>query len=303
MVGTSSKQNKITMWLILGANGQLGKSLQTVLTSNDISFTAVDRQTLDITNRDDCMKLFTSLAPAVVVNCAAWTAVDLAEDNEAEAFRINCDATRNIAIASREVNAINVHISTDYVFPGVADTPYEVNSPTAPVSIYGKSKLCGEIAITEEYPDKSYIVRTAWLYSPHGGNFVKTMIRKARTSSPVRVVSDQLGQPTLAADLAQHIVDLVTHQAPYGIFHGTNSGAASWYELTCEIYSLLGVDTSLVSSVATSEYPTKAVRPQYSVLSHARTIECGVAEMQNWQTALKESLPNIAKVISEEIPQ
>ena len=291
------------MWLILGANGQLGKSLQTVLATNNISFTAVDRQTLDITDRDACIKLFNSLSPEVVVNCAAWTAVDLAEDNEAEAFRINCDATRNIAIAARNINAINVHVSTDYVFSGVADTPYDVESPTAPVSVYGKSKLCGEVAIAEEYPDRSYVVRTAWLYSPHGGNFVKTMIRKARSASAVRVVSDQLGQPTLAADLAQHIVDLVANQAPFGIFHGTNSGVASWYDLTVEIYTQLGVDTSLVSPVPTSEYPTKAVRPKYSVLGHAHTIDCGVAEMQNWKTALQESLPNIVKVISEEISQ
>lgn len=291
------------MWLILGANGQLGKSLQTVLTTNDISFTAVDRQLLDITERDACVKLFNSLSPEVVVNCAAWTAVDLAEDNEAEAFRINCDATRNIAIAAREIHAINVHISTDYVFSGVADTPYDVDSPTAPVSIYGKSKLCGEVAIAEEYPDRSYVVRTAWLYSPHGGNFVKTMIRKARSASAVRVVSDQLGQPTMAADLAQHIVDLVANQAPFGTFHGTNSGVASWYDLTVEIYTQLGVDTSLVSPVPTSEYPTKAVRPQYSVLGHAHTIDCGVAEMRNWKTALQESLPNIVKIISEEISQ
>ena len=291
------------MWLILGANGQLGKSLQTVLTTNDISFTAVDRQLLDITDRDACIKLFNALSPEVVVNCAAWTAVDLAEDNEAEAFRINCDATRNIAIATREINAINVHVSTDYVFSGVADTPYDVDSSTAPVSVYGKSKLCGEVVINEEYPERSYIVRTAWLYSPHGGNFVKTMIRKARSASAVRVVSDQLGQPTLAADLAQHIVDLVTAHAPFGIFHGTNSGVASWYDLTIEIYKQLGVDTSLVSPVPTSEYPTKAVRPQYSVLGHAHTIDCGVAEMQNWKTALQESLPKIVKVISEEISQ
>jgi|688.fasta_scaffold155068_2 dTDP-4-dehydrorhamnose reductase len=291
------------MWLILGARGQLGQSLQHVLTAQNIPFTATDRDTLDIGSRDACIKLFTAMAPKVVVNCAAWTAVDLAEDNEAEAFRINCDATRNIAIASREINAINIHISTDYVFSGVADTPYEVDAPTAPVSVYGKSKLCGEVAIAEEYSAKSYVIRTAWLYSPYGGNFVKTMIRKARTASAVRVVSDQLGQPTLATDLAKHIVDLVTQKAPFGTFHGTNSGATSWYELTREIYSLLGVDTALVSPVPTSEYPTKAVRPQYSVLGHARTTDCGVDVMQDWKSALQESLPNITKIITEETTQ
>lgn len=291
------------MWLILGARGQLGQSLQHVLTAKNIPFTATDRDSLDISDRVACIKLFTALSPDVVVNCAAWTAVDLAEDNEAEAFRINCDSTRNIALASREVNAINVHISTDYVFSGVAGNPYEVDSPTAPVSIYGKSKLCGEVATAEEYPAKSYVIRTAWLYSPYGGNFVKTMIRRARNASAVRVVSDQLGQPTLATDLAKHIVDLVTQKAPFGIFHGTNSGAASWYELTCEIYSLLGVDTSLVSPVPTSEYPTKAVRPQFSVLSHAHTIDIGIEVMRDWKSALKESLPEIKTIISEETPQ
>lgn len=291
------------MWLILGANGQLGQSLQHVLTANNIAFTATNRDSLDISDRDACIKSFTTLSPDVVVNCAAWTAVDLAEDNEAEAFRINCDAVRNVAIASRQVNATNVHISTDYVFSGVANNPYDVDSPTAPVSIYGKSKLCGEVAIAAEYPAKSYVIRTAWLYSPHGGNFVKTMIRKALSASAVRVVSDQLGQPTLASDLAKHIVDLVKSKAPFGIFHGTNSGITSWHDLTVEIYSLLGVDTSLVSPVPTSEYPTKAVRPQFSVLSHAHTIDCGVAVMQDWKSALKESLPEITKLIAEETPQ
>lgn len=288
------------MWLILGGEGQLGLSLQLILSQANIPFQAVGRNTLDICDLEACIGVINELNPNVVVNCAAWTAVDLAEDHEEEAFNINCNGVRNVAIACRETNATLVHISTDYVFSGIAETPYETDSPTAPASAYGRSKLCGEEAVREELPEHSYIFRTAWLYSQFQGNFVKTMVRKAITNSPVRVVSDQLGQPTAATDLAQHIVDVVLSNAPCGIFHGTNSGQASWYELTQEIYSFLKVDTSLVMPVPTSEYPTRAVRPQYSVLSHSRTTDIGLQEMTSWKTALLIALPTIKEQILKE---
>ena len=288
------------MWLILGAEGQLGQSLQQVLTEASVPFTGVGRDQLDITSLEQCLQFLDELQPTVIVNCAAWTAVDLAEDHEEEAFRINCAGARNVAVASRSIGACLVHVSTDYVFSGISSIPFESDSPTAPVSVYGKSKLCGEIAITEEYPERSYIIRTAWLYSQYKGNFVKTMIRKAVSKSAVRVVSDQIGQPTLATDLARHIVEIVKSGAPFGVFHGTNSGAASWFELTQEIYALLGADVSLVSPVPTSEYPTKAIRPQYSVLGHSRTRSFGVAEMQDWKSALHESVTSITATIFKE---
>jgi dTDP-4-dehydrorhamnose reductase len=291
------------MWLILGGNGQLGQSLQLVLHHQGIPFKVAGRDTLDISDRSACVNFITEARPDVVVNCAAWTAVDMAEDNETQAFLINSDGPRNVAIACREAHAVLVHISTDYVFSGIATSPYGVDHPTEPVSVYGTSKLAGEEAVIAEYSERSYIVRTAWLYSQFGSNFVKTMIRKGSSSSPVRVVSDQLGQPTLATDLAQHIVDLVTKSAPFGIFHGTNAGQTSWYELTREIYSLLGVATSLVAPVPTTEYPTKAVRPKYSVLSHSHTAEVNIPQMQDWKMALKNSIPLIAQSISEETNQ
>ena len=288
------------MWLILGGEGQLGLSLQLILSQANIPFQAVGRSALDICNRDTCIQVISELKPSVVVNCAAWTAVDLAEDHEEEAFNINCNGVRNVAIACREANVTLVHISTDYVFSGVSDTPYETDSPTAPTSAYGRTKLCGEKAVREELPERSYIFRTAWLYSQFRGNFVKTMVRKALTNSPVRVVSDQLGQPTVATDLAQHIVHVVQSNAPFGIFHGTNSGQASWFELTKEIYAFLKVDTSLVTPVLTSEYPTRAVRPQYSVLSHSHTTDLGIQEMTSWKTALLIALPTIKEQILKE---
>ena len=288
------------MWLILGGEGQLGLSLQLTLSKANIPYRAVGRDALNICNRDECIRIIKEIQPQVVVNCAAWTAVDLAEDNEEQAFNINCTGSRNVAIACREANATLVHISTDYVFSGVSDIPYETDSPTAPTSVYGRSKLCGELAVGEELPECSYIFRTAWLYSQFRGNFVKTMVRKALAHSPVRVVSDQLGQPTVATDLAQHIIEVVGSNTPYGIFHGTNSGQASWYELTKEIYTLLKVDTSLVTPVPTSEYPTRAVRPQYSVLSHSRTSNLGLQEMTDWKMALLNALPTIKQQILKE---
>ena len=288
------------MWLILGGEGQLGLSFQLILTRANIPFQAVGRNTLDICNLESCIQIVSELKPDVVVNCAAWTAVDLAEDHEDEAFEINCAGSRNVAIACREANATLVHISTDYVFSGVSDTPYETESPTAPTSAYGRSKLCGEDAVREELPERSYIFRTAWLYSQFRGNFVKTMVRKALTNAPVRVVSDQLGQPTVTTDLAQHIIHVVQSNAPCGIFHGTNAGQASWYELTQEIYAFLKADTSLVTPVPTSEYPTRAVRPQYSVLSHTHTTDLGLEEMPTWKSALINSLPVIKQQILKE---
>lgn len=289
------------MWMILGSDGQLGQSLQLVLTKSNTAFIACNKGVIDITNQQTVTNFFKEHKPNVVVNCAAWTAVDLAEDFEEESFRVNCLGARNVATASRQVGAVLVHVSTDYVFSGQADEPYDADSPTNPQSVYGSSKLCGEQAIQEEYAEHSYVVRTAWLYSEFKKNFVKTMVMKALRESPVRVVDDQIGQPTLAADLAQHIVDLVTRDVQVGIYHGTNSGATSWYELTREIYIALGVNPNLVTPVPTSEYPTKAVRPKYSVLSHLATSRTGLVPMRDWKVALKEALPVIKENVQIEM--
>ena len=288
------------MWLILGAEGQLGQSIQLLLKQTDTPFVAAGRNSVDIADINSCRAVFQQVKPKVVVNCAAWTAVDLAEDSVEEAHNINCNGARNVAIASREIGAKLAHISTDYVFSGVATTPYEVNAPTVPNSVYGESKLCGELAITAEYPEGSYIIRTAWLYSPFKSNFVKTMIRRALLAAPVKVVDDQIGQPTLTTDLARHIWDLVESNAPFGIFHGTNSGQTTWFELTQEIYFELGVDTSLVSPVSSSEYPTKAIRPKFSVLSHSATLESGVVAMRPWKDALQDSIFTIRDSVIQE---
>lgn len=294
-------EQEIAMWAILGGYGQLGCCFRDVLTQANFPFRILSRTEADVTNRDGLVCELISLQPTVIVNCAAWTAVDNAEDFESEAFAINADGARNVAIAARTIGARLVHISTDYVFPGDEIGARAEDATTNPASVYGASKLAGEEAVLSEYSTNSLIVRTAWLYSKYGGNFVKTMVRKALTSSEVSVVNDQHGQPTLATDLAQHVVELVQHNEAHGIFHGTNSGITTWYDLTLSIYKELGVPTSLVSAVNSSTYPTKARRPHNSVLGHQRTLSLGIPEMREWSEALAASLPEIADLLKKEL--
>ena len=288
-------------WLIIGGNGQLGRTFRDVLTARNISFNFSTSETLDITNKDAVLSFVLMNKPKVIVNCAAWTAVDAAEDNIEQAFKVNCDGARFVAQAAKLSNARHVFVSTDYVFPGISDQPYKTQDATEPVSVYGNSKLCGENAVIEEHPLQSYVVRTAWLYSQYGNNFVKTMVRKALENQPVRVVNDQHGQPTHAKGLANYIIDLIEENAPPGIYHGTSSGNTTWHGLTTEIFSLLQKDLALVSAVPSTEYPTRAIRPRYSVLGHSETSRVGVREIQDWRIALQENLNEILLVTKDEM--
>lgn len=288
------------LWLIVGGNGQLGRTFRDVLSTHQIPFDFSTSETLNITHQEEVRSFITTLKPQVVVNCAAWTAVDAAEENVQETYAVNCDGARYVARAAREIDARHVLISTDYVFPGNSDRPYETEDATGPISIYGKSKLCGENAALEEHPHHSYVVRTAWLYSQYGKNFVKTMVQKALDGQSVRVVNDQHGQPTHSRDLAEHVIDLVRMDAPPGVYHGTSAGRTTWYELTQEIYSLVKRDVSLVSPVPSTEYPTKAIRPHYSVLGHTKTTSVGVPKIQNWRIALEKYIDEITTAVKSE---
>ncbi len=288
------------MWLILGGEGQLGRCLQQTLLAKDMNFVAVGRHEVDITLKDEVTNFVQQLAPSVVVNAAAWTAVDAAEDSEASAHAVNALGAAHVAHAAQLANAQLVHVSTDYVFSGTAQSPISEDAPCAPVSAYGRTKLAGEEAVRANYRHGSLIVRTAWLYSSFGANFALTMARRALTHQPVRVVDDQLGQPTFANDLAEHIAQLVLHKAPNGVYHGTNSGQASWYEFAREIYALLECNLDLVTPVAGTEYPTRAIRPSYSVLGHGRTHNTGLSEMRDWKIALADAIPAIARRLKVE---
>jgi dTDP-4-dehydrorhamnose reductase len=291
----------VAVWVILGGYGQLGSSFHDVLTVSNIPFQVLSRSEADITKRESLFQQLAQLQPSVIVNCAAWTAVDDAEDFQSEAFAINADGARNVAIAARQTSARLVHISTDYVFDGEKASGYLESDETNPLSAYGITKLAGEKAVIDESPDSNLVVRTAWLYSSFGKNFVKTMTKKALLRQRVNVVNDQVGQPTFATDLVRHIFELVANPHTYGIFHGTNSGTASWYELTVMIYKHLGVETSLVSPVNSTEFPTRAIRPKNSVLLHTRAHAFNIPEMRHWTIALGKSIEAIKETVLREI--
>ncbi len=288
------------MWLVVGAGGQLGRSLTEALTATDLKNAALTKTECDVTSPSSIYAALERLKPSVVVNAAAWTAVDAAEEHPHEAALVNESGARNLAVACRTVGSSLVHISTDYVFEGTAQSPISEDAICRPGTVYGQTKRAGEIAVLEELSHMSYVVRTAWLYSEFGSNFAKTMMRRALAESPVSVVDDQIGQPTNAHDLAKHLIHLVMSGAPHGIYHGTNSGQASWFDFARRIYAFAGVDTSLVSPTDTSSYPTKAVRPKYSVLSHGRTTANGIEEMRPWDDALAASIDPISSAVRSE---
>jgi len=281
-------------WLITGANGQLGRCLQKTLGTSGIDFVALTHTDLDITNIALLMESINSIKPDVVINAAAYTNVEQAEIDSDEAFRINQLGAANVAIVSKSVEAKLVHFSTDYVFTGNGISPWRVNDLAEPISIYGKSKLAGEIEILKEYPGNSLIIRTAWLYSPYGKNFYKTMLTKALNSDEsVRVVSDQKGQPTSALDVAELTVKVVTKNVASGIFHGTNAGSCSWFEFAKYIFEVAGADTARVIPVLSSEFTTKVQRPKYSVLDNQKWSEFGILPLGSWKDSVQKVLPDM----------
>ena len=292
-------------WLVVGANGQLGKALSVVLGERGISFRAWGSEDIDIRSALLTMQYISALKPAVIVNAAAWTDVDGAEGNADSAYAVNAEGALNLAIAAKAVGAVLAHVSTDYVFSGVGATPWKEDDLRAPVSVYGKSKAAGEVAVLSHYAEASYIFRTAWLYSQWGKNFAKTMTRLALLGeSEVRVVDDQVGQPTSSLDLASQIIDTVVAKLPFGIYHATNSGQASWFEFAREIFGLAGASIDRVVRTDSSAFVRPATRPAYSVLGHDawKAVGAGgvsVNSMRNWKLALHEEMPAITKAVQE----
>lgn len=277
----------MTRWLVTGAGGMLGREVVALLGP---SATAATRADLDIT--DGSAVAGAVAGHQVVVNCAAWTDVDGAEAHESDATTINGDAVRTLADACRASGARLLQVSTDYVFDGRGTSPYPEDAPTAPVNAYGRSKLAGERAALSV--DGGYVVRTAWLYGAHGKNFVATMLRLAGQRDTVNVVADQVGQPTWARALATQLVELgtraATGEAPAGVYHGTATGTASWYDLARAVFATAGLDPERVRPITSDQFPLPAPRPSYSVLGHDRWAAAGVAPQPDWQAQLKEAL-------------
>ena len=227
-----------------------------------------------------------------MVNCAAWTAVDDAEVNEAAALAINGDGPNNVAKVCNEIGAKLVQISTDYVFSGDATTPYAENSDVGPKSAYGRTKLAGEVAVRDYLPSDHYIVRTAWLYGEHGPNFIKTMINLEKSKDTISVVNDQVGQPTWTKDLASQVINLVDSEAAVGTYHATSSGQTTWFGLTQKIFELIGADPNRVLPTTTEAFPRPAPRPAFSVLGHDNWRAVGMNPMRAWDEALIAAFNN-----------
>ena len=288
-------------WLITGGSGQLGIALSQELDKRGLLFIAWDSKDLDITQGPIVQSLIPTMSPEVIINCSAWTDVDGAESNELLASRVNSDGAENIGLAAKKSQARFIHISTDYVFSGGNNAPLEIDALLDPQSAYGRTKAEGENRVLAAYSENSSIVRTAWLYSPWGKNFAKTMTRIAiMGDDKVRVVNDQVGQPTSAIDLAKQLADLGLSSLPVGIYHGTNAGKATWFEFAQEIFILAGADVDRVIPVSSSDYPRPAKRPGYSVLSHDCWAKTAIPPMRDWQIALEEAMPAIISAVQAE---
>lgn len=294
-------------WLVVGGNGQLGKSLSIALSERGIDYRAWGSDDLDIRSQAKCADLIRELNPSVVINAAAWTDVDGAESDPDGAHAVNALGALNLAMSAKAVGAVFAHISTDYVFSGVSDRPWKTDDLRSPTSVYGTTKAAGEVAVLSENLERSYIFRTAWLYSEYGKNFAKTMARLALTGKDeVRVVNDQVGQPTSAMDLANQIIDSITVQLPFGIYHATNSGQASWFDFAREVFELSGASAQRIIPVSSKEFVRPAKRPTYSVLGHDGWSVVGangnsVLPMCDWRIALREEMPAIVASIRAEI--
>src|ERR1700722_8783626 len=280
----------------------LGRDLTTLLAARNEEFTALTRADLDITDAAATAAAVKAAGPDVVVNCAAWTAGDAAEEHEGRALAASGFGAATLAPACASVGALLVHPSTDYVFDGNAASPYAEDAPTQPTGAYGRTKLAGEQAVRDALPHASYIVRTAWLYGAHGKNFVKTMLRLAGNGTAPGVVADQHGQPTWTADVAAQVCALITTSAPAGVYHATSSGQTTWFGFAAEIFRLhQGQDQGQDSErprltprpITTSDYPTPAKRPAYSVLGHEAWHAAGIAPIGDWRDALHRALPAI----------
>lgn len=276
-------------WLVVGSYGMLGGDMVAAIEATGAMVQGVDRDTVDITDPAACLAAVAGYD--VVVNCAAWTAVDAAEDQEAAAFDVNAVGPQNLACAADAAGSTLVQVSTDYVFAGDGTTPYREDAPMAPAGAYGRTKAAGEWAVRANCRDY-YIVRTAWLYGAGGPNFPKTMARLGAERDVLTVVDDQLGQPTWTVDLADLIVRLVIARAPAGTYHGTSSGEVTWHGFAKAIMAAAGLSPR-VDPVSSAAFAAKAPRPAYSVLGHDQLRAVGVAPIRNWAERWAIAAPSV----------
>ncbi len=281
--------------LITGANGQLGNEMRVALAQRcDVEAIYTDVDTLDITDLAQLDAFVAAEKVSHIVNCAAYTAVDKAEDDEATATKVNVDAVRNLGIVAAKYAAKIVHVSTDYVFDGCGHKPYTEDMAVCPTNVYGRTKLAGEEALFAECQD-AIVIRTSWLYSSFGNNFVKTMLRLGRERDELNVIFDQVGTPTYAADLARNILTIIIDKEwVSGIYHFSNEGVCSWYDFTIMIHKLAGIDCK-VNPIESSAYPVRTPRPHYSVLNKSKIKTTFGVEVPYWVDSLQRCLNILEK--------
>ncbi len=270
--------------LVTGVKGQLGYDVVNELQKRGMEAVGVDIEEMDITDAAGVHEVITKAAPDAVIHCAAYTAVDAAEDNIELCRRVNADGTANVARACKELDIKMIYISTDYVFDGQGERPWEPDDERHPLNVYGQTKYEGELAVQKAL-EKYFIVRIAWVFGVNGKNFVKTMLRLSENNSRITVVNDQFGSPTYTYDLARLLVDMVLTDK-YGIYHATNEGICTWYDFACEIFRQAGIEMEVVP-VSAAEYKAKAKRPENSRMNKDKLVQNGFERLPSWQDALK----------------
>ena len=290
--------------LVTGKNGQLGQSIKRLLDEkcfanlSSFSFIFTGREELNLENLESNQSYFVRNDIDIIINCAAYTKADQAEEDQNQANLINHNAVKELAKISKRNKIKLIHISTDYVFNGHKKEPYTEDDKTSPINIYGETKLAGELAIISAMPFNSIIIRTGWVYSEFGNNFVKTILNLATKSNTLDIVSDQIGTPTYAYDLAHSILHIVStehfleNDMPTAIFHYSNEGKSTWYEFAKEIISIAGINCDL-NPIKTEDYPLPAMRPKYSILSKKKISHEYALNINHWKDALKACLQNL----------
>lgn len=271
--------------LITGIQGQLGYDVAKVLDTRKMEYYAPSLEELDITDPAAVLAILEKYCPDAVIHCAAYTAVDRAEEEPEKCWTVNVDGTRNIAEGCKKIGAKLLYISTDYVFEGTGEQFYKETDPVNPQNVYGASKLAGELVV-KSFLEKYFIVRTSWVFGENGNNFVKTMLQLAETKTEISVVCDQIGSPTYTGDLAPLLCDMIETEK-YGIYHATNEGTCSWAEFAEEIFRLAGKKVT-VKPITSEEYPTRAKRPKNSRLERTKLEEMKFIKLESWQDSLKK---------------
>lgn len=270
--------------LVTGVKGQLGYDVVRELEKRGHEAVGVDIEEMDITKEDEVSRVMKSAAPDAVIHCSAYTAVDRAEEDLETCRRVNADGTANIATMCAEMGCKLLYLSTDYIFSGDGERPWEPDDEPSPLNVYGQMKYEGEQAVKAKL-DKYFIVRISWVFGINGNNFIKTMLRLGKENGAVKVVSDQIGSPTYTADLAVLLTDMIESEA-YGEYHATNEGLCSWYEFAKEIFRAAGMNDVTVTPVSTGEFPAKAKRPLNSRMSKEKLVQNGFRKLPPWQDAV-----------------